>query len=107
MCFLTWRYRKSKNVKSFLFVFICTKCAGPVELLHNGKYGLLVNIYEEDLFRRLEKMILEPQTREQFKNKAIERSQLFNLNHQLKEIEQVFTVDGHVGLAGEVTPDMH
>ncbi|WHZ32901.1 glycosyltransferase [Desemzia incerta] len=68
---------------------VSTRCAGPVELLKNGEYGILVDINEEELYRGVKKMIVEAHTREYFACKARERSRIFDLELQLKEVERL------------------
>ena len=70
---------------------IATKCTGPLELLENGKYGVLINVNNSDeLAVELKNMILNKERREFFSKKALERSQIFEKEEIMNKIENLF-----------------
>ena len=69
---------------------IATKCAGPVELLDNGKYGLLAEVENvESLKENMKKLILDEELRIKYSKLSKERSEIFDINKTLKQIERL------------------
>lgn len=66
---------------------ISTDCSGPNELLDFGQYGLLVNNDVESIYIGLNCLISDEAKRQYFKVKSIERSNSFNLERVIKQIE--------------------
>lgn len=69
---------------------ISTNCSGPNEILGFGKYGLLVENSEDELYKGLKKLIIDSSLRKIYKEKARNRSLEFDINNTIKNIEKVF-----------------
>ncbi len=69
---------------------LSTKCAGPCEILENGKYGLLVENSEEGLFEGLLKLIRDKDLFEYYKKMAIKRRDFFSEEKIIKQVEELF-----------------
>lgn len=65
---------------------ISTRTAGPMELLKDGEYGLLVENSEEGLYKGLKEMLSSDELRETYRMKAIEGSTQFSLDHSMGQI---------------------
>lgn len=66
---------------------ISTYCAGPNELLDDGKYGLLVENDDAALFSGIAEVISHQELLAELRMKAGKRSSFFNLSHTIKQIE--------------------
>ncbi|MEE1476685.1 glycosyltransferase [Fusobacterium sp.] len=67
---------------------IATKCTGSLEILENGKYGLLAEVDSvESIKKNIKKMILNKELRERYSVLAKEKIKTFNINKKIKEIE--------------------
>ena len=69
---------------------ITTECSGMEELLDNGKYGLITDNSEEGLYNGLLSILTNKALLDKYKRLAIERSSYFNMEKNLKEIEELF-----------------
>ena len=69
---------------------ISTNCTGPTEILENGKYGLIINYDENDMYRSLKKAIENPEMLSIYKDKAIERSEFFSEDNIIDQIVELF-----------------
>lgn len=70
---------------------IATKCAGPRELLNDGEFGMLVETDDiESLKNSMKQMILDKEKQLYYTNKSLERSNIFNLDKTINEIENLF-----------------
>ena len=68
---------------------VSTNCAGPNELLDNGKYGLLVDNNETSLYQGISTVINDVTLKESLKEKSIKRSQAFNVKETLDALENL------------------
>ena len=68
---------------------VSTNCAGPNELLDNGKYGLLVDNNETSLYQGISTVINDVTLKESLKEKSIKRSQAFNVRETLDALENL------------------
>ena len=69
---------------------IATDCVGPVELLDNGKYGLLAEVENvESLKKNMEKLILNKELREKYSELSKKRSKIFNIDKTMRQIEKI------------------
>lgn len=68
---------------------ISTKCAGPNELLDNGKYGLLVENNESSLYDGISKFVNDIKLRKDLKLKSIERSKIFGFEEALNKFDNL------------------
>lgn len=66
---------------------ISTYCSGPNELLGDGKYGLLVDNNEEDLYRGIKSIIEDEKLRMYYKQQAIIGGEQINLRKAMQQIE--------------------
>ena len=62
---------------------ISTKTAGPLELLENGKYGILTNSTNEDICNGIKSLIKSPNLYEHYQNLALKRSDYFDTPKQV------------------------
>lgn len=67
---------------------VSTRCSGPVELLDNGKYGILCHSYEE-LRRIIVKLSQSTEKLKELKELAQERSRFFNTQEIIKQIQSI------------------
>ena len=69
---------------------LSTNCAGPNEILDNGKYGLIVDNSEEGLYSGIKDLLDNPEKMQYYKKKARERLDFFNENKIVDKIEELF-----------------
>lgn len=67
---------------------ISTNCAGPNELLADGKYGILCNDYE-DLYQQIKAVASNAGLRAELHVKALERRNTLNVSNTLKQLEEI------------------
>lgn len=69
---------------------ISTKCIGPLEILNNGEYGLLVECEDVlSLKNGLKKMIIKEEERKKYKKLSENRLNFFDLDKVLKDIQKI------------------
>ena len=68
---------------------ISTNCSGPVELLENGKYGIITENCDDALYKGIKSMITDINLYNTYKSKAIARGKDFSLSKQISEIENI------------------
>ena len=68
---------------------ISTKCTGPIELLENGKYGILVEADEIELKKAIELMVSNYEEREYYSKRAKERIEFFDIDRSIKKWEEI------------------
>lgn len=68
---------------------VSTKTAGPMELLDNSKYGILVDETVDAIYQGLVTMIDNPALREEYKQRALERSRIFSVASTMEKIYQI------------------
>ncbi|WP_187118921.1 glycosyltransferase [Bacillus marasmi] len=68
---------------------LCTRCSGPVELLDNGKYGMIVDNSEQGIYDGLKELLLSEDTRKQYAKLALQRKSFFDINKIICQIEQL------------------
>ena len=69
---------------------ISTDCAGPKELLGNGKYGMLVENNLDALYKGLLQVINSPTLLEELKLKSLEKRKILGIKDTMSQIEQLF-----------------
>ena len=69
---------------------ITTKCSGMDEILDNGKYGIIVENNNEELYKAIKEMLLNKNLLDTYKKLAIERKKYFDINNQIKQAENLF-----------------
>lgn len=67
---------------------VSTKCTGPIELLGNGKYGIMCECEEDSLYMAIEKM-LDEKIRIQYKEKTKDRKEFFDMKNTIAAWESV------------------
>lgn len=65
---------------------VATKTTGPMELLDNSKYGILVDKDENAIYDGLKCLIDNPDTLAHYKRMALERAQMFDVSSAMSQI---------------------
>lgn len=68
---------------------ISTKCTGPIELLENGKYGMLIGHKSLDIKKAVESIVDDHNKLEHYKNISIERKEFFDVKSSIKKWEEI------------------
>lgn len=68
---------------------VATKITGPMELLENNKYGVIVEKKEEDIVKAISKMIDNEELLRFYSHKALERSNDFSVDRTMKYIYNI------------------
>lgn len=71
---------------------VATTTAGPVELLQNGKYGLLVGHSDDSIYDGIKYLIDNPEKLNYFEQMAKERSYFFDINNTMREINKLLSL---------------
>lgn len=69
---------------------VSTYCSGPNELLHEGKYGLLVENSEEGLFQGIKILLDDPTKLKELRMSSLSRGGMFDTDEAMRRIEQMF-----------------
>lgn len=69
---------------------LTTKCAGPIELTDNGKYGILVDNNENALYDAIVKILSNPHMLYDYHEKSLLRSEIFDIKRTIREVETIF-----------------
>ena len=69
---------------------LSTDCAGPREILDNGKYGMLVENSKEGLYNGLKALCESPALVEEYRKKAVERLDFFDEDAIFNQITALF-----------------
>ncbi len=65
---------------------VSTMTAGAVELLENGKYGILTKHDDESIFESLKKLIDDIELREYYKKMSVVRANMFNISTTISKL---------------------
>lgn len=68
---------------------LCTRCSGPVELLDNGKYGMIVSNSEKGIYDGLKQLLLDDGMRKDLADRSLQRISFFDINKIIYQIEQL------------------
>lgn len=68
---------------------ISTACTGPVELLNNGKYGLIVDNSTEGIYNGLKNVLDDDNLLVELKKKSQAREGFFSLNNTLSQVKNL------------------
>ena len=68
---------------------LSTDCAGPKELLGNGKYGLLVDNNPNALYKGILQTIESPEILKELKRKSIEKRTDLGIERSIRDIESI------------------
>ena len=69
---------------------ISTKCAGPVEILNDGKYGRIVENTDQALYEGLKDLMLHPEALDEYRALAPSRIAFFDDATIAKKVETLF-----------------
>ncbi len=69
---------------------LSTRCTGPVEILDDGKYGMIVDNSTEGLMDGLRKMVTDKTLYQHYKKMTAERRNFFDEELIIKQIEGLF-----------------
>lgn len=69
---------------------ISTNCTGPTEILEDGKYGIIVDYDEDDMYQAIKNALEHPESLQVYKEKAFARSQYFSGDNILKQMIELF-----------------
>lgn len=65
---------------------VATKTAGAMELLDNGKYGILTDFDDDSLYRGIKKLLDNEALRLEFKEKSITRTKIFDVDKTMQQV---------------------
>lgn len=68
---------------------VTTACAGPCELIMNGKYGILTENSTEGIFKGLRKILIKDGLIAKYKILSGKRAAMFDLNKNIREVEKI------------------
>lgn len=68
---------------------ISTKCTGPIELLEDGKYGMLIGHKSLDIKKAVESIVDDHNKLEHYKKISIERKEFFDVKSNIKKWEEI------------------
>ena len=69
---------------------ISTRCTGTTEILENGKYGVMINGTEEEIYQAMKNVIMNPDLLLPYKKQSIKRSKDFSENKIIDDIISLF-----------------
>lgn len=69
---------------------IATKCTGPTEILDDGKYGIMINYDEDEMYQALKCAIQNPDALIPYKEKSLRRSKYFSEENIINQIIPLF-----------------
>ena len=68
---------------------VSTKTTGPIELIDNNKYGILVDHDDESIYQGVKRMIDDEQLRLYYHQRSLERAKMFNIKDTIKQVYEV------------------
>ncbi|MBQ6166571.1 MAG: glycosyltransferase [Muribaculaceae bacterium] len=68
---------------------VSTRCSGPVEILQDGKYGVLCDNSVEGLYNTIKLFVQQPGLCNQYAQLSKERSNFFRIDSVINQIEQL------------------
>jgi glycosyltransferase involved in cell wall biosynthesis len=68
---------------------VSTKTTGPIELIDNDKYGILVDHDDDSIYQGVKRMIDDEQLRLHYHQMSLERAKIFNIEETMKQIYDV------------------
>ena len=69
---------------------LSTRCAGPVEILDYGEYGMIVENSEEGIYKGLKTILVDQSLLDQYHKKLFERCTFFDCKIILRKITDLF-----------------
>ena len=71
---------------------LSTSCTGPVEILKNGEYGMLVDNNDENIYYGLKNVLDNPEQLDYFREKSAERYKDFDEKIIIKKLINIFEI---------------
>lgn len=68
---------------------VSTKTTGPIELIDNNKYGVLVDHDDESIYQGVKRMIDDKELRLRYHQMSLERARMFNIQETMKRVFEV------------------
>lgn len=68
---------------------VSTKTTGPIELIDNDKYGILVDHDDESIYQGVKRMIDDEQLRLHYHQMSLGRAKMFNIEETMKQVYSV------------------
>ena len=68
---------------------VTTNCSGPVELIEDGKYGLLIENSQNGIYEGLKKLLNNKELIKEYKRKSNIRKNIFKIENNIKELEKL------------------
>ena len=65
---------------------VVTRTTGPIELIDNDKYGLLIDHNDESIYKAVKRMIDNDSLREYYHKRSLERSEIFNVEDVINKV---------------------
>ena len=69
---------------------LSTECTGPVELLDNGKYGMLVENSEDGLLKGIKTLVRDDMKLKHYKEMTKKRKSFFSVSQCINQWEEIF-----------------
>ena len=69
---------------------ISTRCTGPTEILEDGKYGIMIDCNENEIYNALKDVLTNPNILTPYKEKSLHRSKDFSEERIIEEITKLF-----------------
>lgn len=70
---------------------VSTKTVGPIELIDNNKYGILVDHDDESIYQGVKRMIDDEQLRLHYHNMSLEKAKIFNIQETMKQVFEILS----------------
>lgn len=68
---------------------VSTKTTGPIELIDNNRYGILVDHDNESIYQGVKRMIDDKELRLHYHQMSLERAKMFNIKDTIKQVYEV------------------
>lgn len=68
---------------------VSTKTTGPIELIDNNRYGILVDHDNESIYQGVKQMIDDEQLRLHYHKMSLERAKMFDIKETMNRIYDV------------------
>lgn len=69
---------------------VATKCTGPIEVLENGKYGLLVDPNDTAIYEGVKLLMTDEKERQKYVELSKVRKQMFDVSNVMNQIYKLF-----------------
>ena len=65
---------------------VVTRTTGPIELIDNDKYGLLIDHNDESIYKAVKRMIDNDSLREYYHKRSLERAEILNIDEVMNSV---------------------